>query len=101
MRLLELLPRERDPLPDLAGAFGGALTQAALELRDVGCDEQRHAAGNLPLHGEGALELQLEDTDPPLGQDSFELGAGRPVAPAGHVRNVLEELPLPDAPLEL
>ena len=32
MRLLELVARERDPLPDLARALGRALAQPPLEL---------------------------------------------------------------------
>ena len=53
------------------------------------------------LHGERALELQLEHTHAPLGQDPVELRAECPVATPGDVRHVLEEFPRLYAALEL
>ena len=63
VRLLELLARERDPLADLARALRRPVAEPALELGDVGGDEDRDAPGHLVLHLERALELELEDAD--------------------------------------
>ena len=91
VRLLELAPRERDPLADLAGRLGRPLAEAPLELRHVGSDEDRDRARDLVLHVQRALELELEDADAALLGDPVDLRAQRPVPLARDVLHVLEE----------
>ena len=47
--------------------------------------------GHLLLHGQGAVELELEHADATVVGDALHLGAQRPVALAGDVLDVLEE----------
>ena len=101
MSLLELTAREQDSLADLAGALGRPLAQAPLELRNVGGDEDRHAAGHLVLHSERSLELELEYADHVIVRNSIYFRAKRPIAVAGYVWNPFEELVRIDPACEL
>ncbi len=74
------------------GALGRALAEAPLELVDVGCDEDRHAAGDVVLDRERPVQLELEDADAALLGEPLDLGAQRAVAPAGDVRHPFQEL---------
>ena len=99
--LLELTTGDRDPLADLAGRLGRTLAEPALELLDVGGDEDRARARHLRLHVERAVRLELEHADAPVRRDPVDLRAERPVAPVGHVLDPLEERRLLRARREL
>src|ERR671930_2769980 len=93
LRELQLLVRERQPLADLAGAFGRAVAQPPLELVEARRrDEDRDAAGNLVADAEGAHGLEVEQRDPAARRDAVELRAERPRALAPREVDVLDEL---------
>src|SRR6476659_7623520 len=92
MCLLQLCARKLDSPLDLPGALGRALAQPALELVDVGSDEDGDAPGHVGLNGERALALEFEDADLGSVPDALDLGAERAVATSGHVRHTFQEV---------
>src|SRR5262249_44326250 len=98
--LLELPPRDRDPLLDRPRALGRPQPQTALELLYGRRDEDRHRPGFAALHPERALRLELEHRRFADAAQPVDLGAQRPVA-VPDVVDVLEELTCIDPRLEV
>src|SRR4029078_2664816 len=100
---LALLERLREPLLDLALAFGPARAKSPLELLAVRSrDEDRDAARDAVAHGQGAAGLEPQQDRPPLARDPLDLRpeCPRPLVLTPRPLDPLQELVRGEPPVE-